>query len=163
MFHFLYKTPTHRTLIYLGISWCWTNRYLMVHCRYSCLGTHWNNPLPEELVQVSAAARWPGQVAGVSTFDPFTRHDVWVTRAVSVVVVMIHAHAEDDTWIHHSTTLQTFIWHALHNYIYNCTKSSSFWNVWNWFFMLNEPHNLLVYICWKNKGSEMEKPHYFRC
>lgn len=55
---------------------------------------------PEEVLQVIAAAGGPGQVAGVSSFHPFTRHDVGVTSAGGVVVIMAHSHAEDRTWIH---------------------------------------------------------------
>ena len=54
--------------------------------------------LLEKVFQIIAAAGWPGQVAGVSTFHPFAGHDVGVTCAGGVVVIVAHSHAEE-TWI----------------------------------------------------------------
>lgn len=58
------------------------------------------NSSPQEVLQVVAAAGGPRQVAGVSSFHPFTRHDVRVTGAGGVVVIVAHSHAEDKIRTH---------------------------------------------------------------
>lgn len=40
-------------------------------------------------------AAGPGEVTGVTTFDPFPGHDVRVARAAGVIVIMAHAHARE--------------------------------------------------------------------
>lgn len=55
---------------------------------------------PEELFQVVTTAGGPGEVTGVTTFDPFTRHDVGVACASGMIVVVAYAHAKHKkkTW-----------------------------------------------------------------
>lgn len=85
----VYSLPSSPTSKVSHFKFCISN--IKGKSRQVCV----KNLSPEEVLQVITATGRPRQVTGISSFHPFTRHNVRVTSAGGMVIIMAHSHAEE--------------------------------------------------------------------